>query len=360
MKRRSWLWVSGLLVCALVAVLGPAGSAGGAPVNNPPGTRCNTDGRLFCIDITTFSGITASDPARSDGNRYTWVEWKVTNTGGSTLTNPRVTVSLEDLCGAVDCASVTSEFVLPATPNACSGSTSTITCTYPNIPATNPDSFTPLTRIYFKTADAPATSTRIEVQATVKERGNDQGGGNVCPPGDPNCDTHATSVVNVYEPDPNAAYTFVLNNEQFFLETNDKRSAFGFRSDSPSIFQSLFVVDTSGCGTAASPTCFQRTLNATTDPLTTEYNDGPVLFYARVTNPPSGVNANNVVAIHTQDDGDVVTIGDQNSERSNAGCVFAFPNTITVPSICAKKVQGTSQAIDVWVWDSENGRVGFG
>jgi hypothetical protein len=97
-----------------------------------------------------------------------------------------------------------------------------------------------------------------------------------------------------------------------------------------------------------------------TDPPTTGYNNGPVVFYARLTNLPSGVNENNVVAIHTYDDNSVQTIGDQSSERSSKGCTFTYSTQIPVPSICAQKVQGLSKTIDVWVWDSQNGGVKFG
>ena len=144
-------------------------------------------------------------------------------------------------------------------------------------------------------------STKIDVQATVKERGNDRVPARA--PNDPNCDTHLTHVVNTYEPEQNAAYTFALNGKQFYLETNDKHSAFGFKSDNATPFQSLFVVDLSGCDAGAPATCFERTLNTSTDPPTTGYNDGPVLYFARLTDTASGVNANNVVAIHNYDNG---------------------------------------------------------
>jgi hypothetical protein len=53
-------------------------------------------------------------------------------------------------------------------------------------------------------------------------------------------------------------------------------------------------------------------------------------------------------------------IGDQSFERSNKGCVPAYVTQIPVPSVCAKKVQGQQQTLDVWLWDSHNGRNGYG
>ena len=78
-----------------------------------------------------------------------------------------------------------------------------------------------------------------------------------------------------------------------------------------------------------------------------------------MTNLPQGVNANNVTATHTYDDTTSQIIGDVSAERSSSGCTFTYSNQIPVPSICAKKVQGM-QAVDVWVWDSQNGGIKFG
>ena len=443
MRRRTGLVLCGLLVCTFVAMLGPASVASGGPVSSDPAAECNPAGRAFCVDVTTFSNITASDPSRqTDGKRYTWVEWFLTNTGGATLTNVKATVTMKDYdCSAYvppagdperapnpaagDCgAALTQSSAFTAAPSGCTlqVSTQTLTCNYANLPAANPDVATPTKRAYFKTANLPATHSVITVLGTVKERGNDAGSTGGCAATDPNCDTHATSVVNSYEPDDNAAYTFVTaDGQSFYLETNDKLSSYRFTADTPAPFRADFVVDAGACETA-SPTCFERTLNVTTVQGPTSYNDGPILFYARLSDAPSGVNANTVVAVHTYDvatftvaanrftppagmDARLDTvkigsttffvvnvntttntfqlaatqggspldfvagpqvgtperiIGDQSFERSSKGCVFAYSNNIPVPSICGDKAQGLSQTIDAWVWDSHNGSNRFG
>jgi hypothetical protein len=367
----------------LVLALGSAGVAGGAVVG--PEQNCNQTGRLFCITLSTFEAITASDAdaSKSNGKRYTWVEWAMTNNGGSTLTNPKITVSLADYncaayvppvegqkpdpraghCGAALTRS--SEFQTPGSPPNVSctlaSATQTLTCSYQNLSATGANKSTPTTRFYFKTARVPATHTVISVTGTVKERASDANG---CAAGDPNCDTFTTSIVNSYEPEPNAAYTFVLDNNSFRLETNDTFSSFEFTSLKPNPFRANFVTSypVATCGSTPSPTCFFRTLTVTTaDPVTTDYNDGPVVFYARLTGLPPGVNANNVVATHTYDDTTSTVIGDVNGERTSKGCTFTYSNStdIPLPSICAKKVPG-QQAVDVWVWDSDNGGIKFG
>ncbi len=118
MRQRASMMFLGLVVCMAVVALGSAGVAGGAENSAPQ--KCNVSdtgqdlGRDFCVDVKTFSGITASDPNAPKGTvgtRYTWVEFKLTNTGGTTLTNPRIVASLSDFCGAAQCASTTSKFV---------------------------------------------------------------------------------------------------------------------------------------------------------------------------------------------------------------------------------------------------------
>jgi hypothetical protein len=370
--------VTGVALVISVVAIGSAGVASGAEVSTQ---KCNISdtgqdlGRDFCVNVTTFSGITASDtnpPPGIDGKHYTWVEFKMTNTGGSTLTNPRITASLTDFCGGtVVCTAgnppkpvVTSEFVnLPAN-CAFGASKATITCTYTNIPASNPDVSTPTTKVYFKTGDVPATSSSIDVQGTVKERANDS---NPCIAGDPNCDTVATSIVNSYEPDPFAGVSFALDGKQVYLATNDKLSSFVFKSGSGSPFRADFTTTfPTECGTSPSPTCFFRTLNvvATFDGPAIEYNNGPVVFYARLTGLPPGVTDKKVNAIHTYDPvtglapriiGD--DPGERSSEKSKEGCTFTFSTAIALPSICAKDVKGVPGAIDVWVWDTKNGQI---
>jgi hypothetical protein len=358
-SRRRALVVAGTALAILVAGLGSAGVARSAENSNPPEAECNPDGRLFCIDVTTFSGITASDSTRADGDRFTWVEWQVRNEGGSTLTHPTVTVTLADFCGLDECNVTTSAFVMPDSSNACSLSGSALTCSYENL-SSGGDTGDP-TRIYFKTADLPATHTGIQVTGTVKERDNDA---NPCDPRiDPNCDTFTTSVTNSYEPVENAAFTFALLGSSFHLATNDEFSSYDFTSSSAAIFRADFhALFPPACGSTPSPTCFQRILEVIpVGAPATGYNDGPIVFYARLTNLPPKVNANNVVAIHTYDDGHVEIIGDAKNERSKStGCTTEFSPQIPIPSVCAQGVKGLPGAVDIWLWDRKNGRVGYG
>jgi hypothetical protein len=372
--------VAGFVLAFAVVAIGSAGIASGAQVTNPASSECNPDGRAFCIDVTTWDGITASDPARPGGTRYTWVEWEMSNAGGSTLTNPAVVVSLKDFdCSAqvppppgqdplTGCTALSQTSAIQGTtvPSGCTVSGSTLTCTYASIPAGGD---TGVRRVYFKTGNEPTTHTRITVRGTVKERGNDAGSGaGGCAPADPNCDTFETFVDNSYEPLPNAAFTFALNGSKFYLETDDQlgtaslgASSFTFTSGSAAIFRTEFRADPSVCGTP-SPTCFQRTLSVqAVDASPGNYNSGPLVFYARLTNVPSGVTDRSVVATHTYDDSTSQVIGDQDTERTKtAGCTFTYSTQIPLPSICAQKVKGVAQALDVWVWDTTNGVIKFG
>lgn len=372
MRQRASLVFLGLVVCLVVVALGSAGVAGGAENS---AQKCNVSdtgqdlGRDFCLDVTTFSGITASDPNAPQGTvgtRYTWVEFNLTNTGGTTLTNPRITASLTDFCGGTTvCMSgtppkptVTSKFV--DLPSNCTfgASESSVACTYANIPGGQPGA---TTRVYFKTADVPATSSRIDVSGTVKERGNDAGSGPAgCDPSDPNCDTVSTFVNNSYEGVAESGVSFALNGKQIYLATNDKNSSFAFKSKSASPFRADFTTTfPAECGANPSPACFYRTLSvvATFDGPAVTYNDGPIVFYGRVTGLPPGVNQNNLSAIHTYDDNTFTTIGDVPTERSTKACTFELPSNVALPTICVKKVQGLSQTFDVWVWDTKNGQI---
>jgi hypothetical protein len=256
----------------------------------------------MCLTVQTFENVTASDPSKSDGQRFTWVEWTLENSGGTTLTHPTVTVSFTDLCGAslAACSGAsTAQFVLPAEPNVCSASGGTLTCTYPNLPA---GASAAKTRVYFKTADKTAArdvrASDIAVTATVKERGSDQG----CDEGDPNCDTFTVTQRNSYEPEPDAAYTFALNGKSFHLPTDDGLSSFSFTSATAVKFFAQFKVlppSTTFCFSTL--LCFDRTLSVETEEATGFGTSNPVLFFARLLDPPGGVTSKNLTAIHFYD-----------------------------------------------------------
>ena len=252
----------------------------------------------MCLTVKTFENITASDPARpTDGKRYTWVEWTLRNAGGTTLTHPTVTVSFADICGASPCSGPsTAQFVLPASPNVCSVSGANLVCTYANIAG---GGNTGATRVYFKTANVPATSSVISVTATVNERGNDT---NPCAAGDPNCDTFTSSIVNSYEPDPNAAFTFALDNSRFHLPTNDGLSSFTFTSPGSSVFLASFrkltLAESAGL-CFSDVVCFDRALSVDTQGTLSFGASTPVVFFTRLLDAP--VTASKLSAIHFYD-----------------------------------------------------------
>jgi hypothetical protein len=314
--RGKWRFFGGLAVfCSIVAALGAAIPSQGGVVNNPE--ACNPTGRLFCITVSTFSNVTASSPARSDGKRYTWVEWSLRNAAGSSLTHPTITVSLADVCGAAACSTHTSAFVLPASPNVCSPSGASLVCTYANLAA---GADTGTTRVYFKTADAPATNSVIGVTATVKERANDA---NSCG-SDPNCDTFTTSIANSYEPEPNAAYSYALTGKRFHLASDNELSSFDFTSASAvTFFAQLQVQDHSTAYCFGDVPCFDRTLLANTQAAPGFSSTNPVAFYARLANPPPGINQNNLSAIHFYDSLTLQANATTNRFTAPAGTSFA-------------------------------------
>ena len=304
MGTRARLCVAGLVLCGVIAGLGPGVSARAGEIGTTPAEKCNPTGRKICLTVKTFENITASDPTRAtDGKRFTWVEWTLRNGGGSTLTNPAVTVSFADLCGAGLSActgSSTAQFVLPAEPNICSASGSNLVCLYPNLGA---GVSAATTRVYFKTADKTATrdvrASDITAMATAKERAND---GNPCGAGDPNCDTFSVTLRNSYEPEPDAAYTFALNGKSFQLPTDDGLSSFSFTSATAVKFLTQFkVLPPSSTFCFSTVVCFDRTLSVDTQSATGFSTTNPVLFYARLLDPPSGVTVKNLSAIHFYD-----------------------------------------------------------
>lgn len=299
---------AGFVLCVVIVALGPAVSARAGVIGTVPAEKCNEDGRRICLTVKTFENITASDPARqeltADGNRFTWVEWEIKNGGGSQLTHPTVTVSFADNCGVdpevascTDPASSTAAFV-PELPSNCSPEDSDVVCTYPNLPS---GVAAAVTRLYFKTADLPATSTDISVTAEVNERAND---GNPCEAGDPNCDTFTSTIRNSYEPELDAAYTHALTGNRFHLPTDDGLSSFNFTSASPSIFFTTFK-KLSPLESAAlcfsSVVCFDRALFANTQNAPGFSDTNPVVFYTRLLDPPGGVTTKSLNAIHFYD-----------------------------------------------------------
>ncbi len=133
-----------------------------------------------------------------------------------------------------------------------------------------------------------------------------------CAASDPNCDTVSTFIINSYEPDANNGVSFALNGKQIYLATNDKNSSFAFKSKATRRRSGRTSRRRSPaeCGsTSASPTCFYRALSViadvrrrrrrrrtTTDPSSSTVGSRGL---------PSGVNQNNLSAIHTYDDGTV-------------------------------------------------------
>jgi len=295
MKRRIWLGLAALALSAAVTMLGGAFATASVVTS---GEQCNPTGRLMCLTVSTFSNITASQ-ATAAGTRYTWVEWTLRNSGGTTLTHPTITVSLADFCGANTCtnpASTTAGFVLPDSANACVKSGTALTCTYPNLGA---GASTPTTRVYFSTPLVPTTSSLITVNAIVKERANDA---NTCAAGDPNCDTFSQSVTNSYEQEGPNAYSFALPDKTFHLAATNELSSFNFTSKNPSIFFSQFKVeDPSSVLCFSDVPCFERILFADTQGSPGFSATNPVVFYGRVVPPSNKISAKNIVALHLYD-----------------------------------------------------------
>jgi hypothetical protein len=273
-------------------------SARAEPTNSDPNLECNTDGRAVCVHVTTFQGITASDATRSDGKRYTWVEWQVRNAGGTSLTHPTTTVRFQDICGASNCSGTSTVSLVAPLPSNCSTSTGDLVCTYPNLPANMPG---PITRVFFKTANLPATASKITVTATVNERGSDAGSNPNCEATDPNCDTWPVSVVNSYEGDPEAGVTFALSGNRYNLPTNDLSASITFTANSPvnqlTTFNKLGLTP-SFCFSDVE--CYGSVLFADTGGVQTFGSGNPVVFYARLNNPP--VPQSKIWAIHIYDD----------------------------------------------------------
>lgn len=325
MRNRARLSFVGLVLVGVIAALGPAVSANGGVIGTTPTEVCNPTGRTICLTVQTFEGITASDSSRSDGDRYTYVQWKIRNNGGTTLTHPTVTVKLNpDLCGPTFTnlsfcndppgpappPPSTGELKLPAVTvandgtetvtNICSLDGTTIVCVYPNLAGFAGTS--QFTRVYFKTADLPAKASDITVEAKVKERANDE---NPCGVSDPNCDTLPVTIRNSYEPLDDEAFTFALSGNRFNLPTNDLLASITFTATSPinklTTFKKLdALTDPPSNYCFSDVACYGRVLFADTGGVQTFGSGNPVVFYARITSPP--VPQNKIWAIHIYDE----------------------------------------------------------
>jgi len=284
MKSRLRLSIVGLMLVVGIALFGfGTSTASGAQTNYAE--QC-TPGRALCLTVSQFENVTASQPG-SDGTRYTWVQWSLRNNGGSTLTQLSVDVSLTG----------TASFVTPL-PAGCTGSGTAITCRSGNLAGLGSS---PVTRVYFKTADAPATSNDITITAFAKEGAND---GHDCPAGgtDPNCDTNSRTITNSYEQLNDEAATWGLNGNRFNLPTNDGLSSFAFTAQGSAPFfvkfNKLTATDTASL-CFSDVVCFDKPLSVDTSTVLSYGTSNPVLFFSHLVDAP--VNASKLNAIHYYD-----------------------------------------------------------
>ena len=153
----------------------------------------------------------------------------------------------------------------------------------------------------------------------------------------------------------------------FHLATNDEFSSFDFKSLSPSVFQATFKT-TTAARRQPRPASSAR-FTATTATTAGFSATNPIVFYARLTDLPTGQNAvteKNVVAIHTYDDktrSKKDGIGDLERGAYVHGRLHVHVQRRQHPrsqAFAREKIQNNPKVIDVWVWDSSNGGIKFG
>src|SRR5207249_3131776 len=97
-------------------------------------------------------------------------------------------------------------------------------------------------------------------------------------------------ITNSYEPDPEAALSYALNGKRFHLSSADEFYSFDFTSQSSANFLAQFqALDSGTTYCFSSAPCFGRTLHADTGTGNAGFSaTNPVVFYARLFDPPSG------------------------------------------------------------------------
>jgi hypothetical protein len=301
-----------LTVGALLGV--PSGSASDATSSPcPPPAK----DRQFCVTISDTDGVSVSPgPASEDPPNFMRYVVSVENFGGTTLTNVRLSTQLVDLpsgSGSGTTAELVSLKTVPASAT-CSEAAGGSTCEAGSLGAGA--RFT-ATFVYTTATSAAVTATQMTATATTNERSNEQPS-----PRDPVSETRTVVNATQYESGADTAASFVPDDASRALLLVTEDSSLGFTTPGGVAFVATvedFDSDPAHCF-ADLPCLDQTTRSDVAGGAGLFSNANPIAWERRIVNPPSGVNANTITALHFYDP--VAVAADPASDRFTAAKTF--------------------------------------
>jgi hypothetical protein len=300
LPRTRWSKSRRLLLAALgfttLALLGtPSGIASDATSDPcPPGAK----DRQFCVTVSDTDGVSRSpDPASGDPANYMRYVVTMKNHGGPTLTNARLATQLFDLSSSGSVATTATLVSLTSTPT-----TGACTETAPGVSACDIGSLasgaTFTATFVYTTSTSPAvTGTEMTATATTSERSHDQ------QPRDPVQESRTVINTTVYENRDDAAATFVPGGTSRALRLVTTESSLGFTTPGDVGFVATvedFANDPLHCF-ADLPCLSQTTRSDVAGGATLFSSANPIAWKRRIVDPPSGVHAGTINAIHFYD-----------------------------------------------------------
>ena len=295
-SRRRRLLSLGLAAFAAAAAISTAASGDTSGTNPcPPGGQA----RQFCVAITDTDKVSTSpDPASGKPASYMRYVVTITNYDQNKLTHVRLTTQLSDRTPSGSVASTARLVSVDSTtPGACSEtSPGTTVCDAGSLPA-NSQPFV-ATFFYSTSSTSGVTATVMDATVSVDEHSSDQG-----QPLDPVQETQTAQNATEYESSDASAATVVPPGQERKLDLNTSTSDLTFTTPGTHFFIASVeesANDTGHCFTGV-PCLAQTTFSDVSGGADLFSSANWLTWFRRILNPPTGVNANNIDALHFYD-----------------------------------------------------------
>jgi hypothetical protein len=336
---KRWTRSGGLLAAIAVALLG--GAANGVASTTE---RCSA-GRAFCVTVSDTDGVSPS----SGDARYLSYALTIRNTGSSTLTNGRATLTLTDVVGGANQAS-TAVFQPADSTAACAftAAGNVLTWTVPNLARGKSVACDPL--VFTTSPTAGATATTLDAEIQFKEKGSDN------QPTDPQQDRLLLSEVTSYEGSADVDASFARAGKTTALGTNrddDQSTAFALPVPAKA---TPFVGSVSESGVAGSfcPACLGEIVSTVGGGIFSTSN--PIQLLTTWNFLPKGKTESNIAVHHVRDDGTLELI-----TASCGGAIGQLPPAGARPcrTVAIDRGPGGTVTVQIYVVSNANGQWGF-
>jgi hypothetical protein len=330
---------TGLLAAIAIALLGGATNSGAST------TESCSSGRAFCVAVSDTDGVS---PSTGDA-RYLSYAITITNTGGSTLTNGRVTLTLTDVVGS---GSQTSTAVFqPADSTgqcAFTAAGNVLTWSAPNLARGKSVTCDPL--VFTTSTTGGATATKLDAEVQFKEKGSDN------QPTDPQQDRVLLSELTSYEANTDLDASFARVGKTTELGTDpgdDQSTAFALPVPANA---TPFVGSVSESGVTGSfcPTCLGEIVTTVGGGIFSTSN--PVELLTTWNFLPKGTTENNLAVRHVRDNGTLEVI-----TAACGGAIGQLPSPGARPcrTVEIDRGPGGTVTVQIYVVSNANGQWGF-